>query len=448
MTLVARVEAVFAARGLEPGPLLVAVSGGADSMTLLDLLPNVPSLAGHPLIVAHVDHGIHPDSARIAAQVRTAAQERGLLFVSTTLALGAGASETMARRARLAWLRAAAREQEARWIVLAHHADDQHETTLMRFLRGSGPAGLGGMRVREGMLLRPLLGIRRATLRRYATARGLTWWDDPANTDPRHLRAWLRHVALPLLGDRLPDLPARLKQGRRQAADNRRAWSAALTSWPALSLRRARGQLSVDWSVLHQLPPALTLALTQALLRRAGGPAGPVRIRRALVALASSRSGTSADLGRGWRAELSFGRLTVVPQPRLAPGARPIAGDVTSPLESPVGQTTWGLWRVRWTTEPAPAVQPRDGHTAWFIPAALSLRAWRPGDRLAPLGGIGQRLAVRCFQEARVPRSTRLEWPMIEGEGELAWIPGVCRSDRFLPRPGEVAVRIDVDPPR
>jgi tRNA(Ile)-lysidine synthase len=110
-----------------------------------------------------------------------------------------------------------------------------------------------------------------------------------------------------------------------------------------------------------------------------------------------------------------------------------------------VGQTTWGSWRVRWTTEPAPTRQQRDGHTAWFIPAALSLRAWRPGDRLAPLGGTGQRLAVRCFQEARVSRSSRLQWPMIEGAGELAWIPGVCRSDRFLPRAGEVAVRIDVE---
>ncbi len=447
MTLLARVDAVLAARPLRPGPLLVAVSGGADSMTLLDLLTRAPSLADHPLIVAHIDHGIHPDSAVIARQVRDLAEKRGLRCVSVAFGLGPGSSETGARRARLTWLRAMAREEGARWIVLAHHADDQHETTLMRFLRGSGPAGLAGMRVREGMLLRPLLGIRRATLRRYAAARGLTWWEDPANTDLRHLRSWLRQVVLPLLGARLPELPAHLEQGRRQAADDRRAWNAALPSWPALSFSRARGQFSVDWVILHQLPQVLGMALTQALVRRAGGPAGPVRIRRALAALDSSLSGASADLGQGWRVELSFGRLTVVP-PRLSPAVRSIADAGTSPLESPVGQTTWGAWRVRWTTEPAPAIQPRDGHTAWFIPAALSLRAWRRGDRLAPLGGIGRRLAVRCFQEARVPRSFRLAWPMIEGEGELAWIPGVCRSDRFLPRAGEVAVRIDVDPPR
>ena len=448
MTLVARVDAVLAARPLGHGPLLVAVSGGADSMALLDLLTRLPCLSDHPLVVAHVDHGIHPDSARTAELVRAAAAERRLPFVSTALELGAGTSETAARRARLAWLRATAREQGARWVVLAHHADDQHETTLMRFLRGSGPAGLAGMRGHAGMLLRPLLGIRRATLRRYATARGLTWWEDPANADRRHLRSWLRHVALPLLGDRLPDLTARLEQGRRQAVADRRAWSAALASWPALSLRRVRGQLSIDWSALHQLPPALRLALIQALVRRAGGPAGPARIGRALMSFSQAQSGASADLGQGWRAERNFDRLTIVPPTLVAPRAAVGATEASTAIGTPVGQTTWGSWGVRWMTEPAPRVQPRDGHTAWFIPAALSLRAWRAGDRLPPLGGIGQRLAVRCFQEARVPRSFRLGWPMIEGAGELAWIPGICRSTRFLPRAGEVALRIDVDPPR
>lgn len=446
MTLVARVDAVLRARRLGPGPLLVAVSGGADSMALLDLLQRAPSLAECSLIVAHVDHGIHPASAEVAGQVRLAAHAADLPFLSTALRLGPDASETAARRARLGWLRAAAAEAGARWIVLAHHADDQHETTLMRFLRGSGPAGLSGMRTQEGMLLRPLLGISRSTLRRYATSRGLAWWDDPANTDPRHLRSWLRQVALPVLRDRLPDLPARLEQGRRQAAGDRRAWNAALRSWPGLALRDPQ-DFSVDWSVLREMPSPLALALVQALARSAGGPAGPVRIRRALQSLSSAQSGASADLGQGWRAELSFGRFTIMPPPRLAPPVLPSPGGAETAIHAGVGQTRWGGWRVRWTTEPAPLVQPRDGHTAWFITAALSLRAWRPGDRLAPLGGRGQRLAVRCFQEAKVPRSFRLAWPMIEGEGTLAWIPGVCRSDRLVPRAGEVALRIDVDPP-
>ena len=445
MTLVVRVEAVLAACRLGPGPLLIAVSGGADSMTLLDILPRLPSLADHRLIVAHVDHGIHPESALVADRVRTAAQERGLLCISTALALGPDTSETVARRARLTWLRTVAREQGARWIVLAHHADDQHETTLMRFLRGSGPAGLAGMRVRAGVLLRPLLGIRRATLRRYAAGRGLTWWEDPANTDRRHLRSWLRHAVLPLLEARLPDLSARLDQGRRQAASNRRAWAAALRAWPGLSFGPAQGGWSVDWGVLQQLPDSLALSLAQALVRRARGPAGRERIVHALASLAAAQSGASADLGRGWRFELAFGRLLVL-APRHSPSAPgSTAGAGVNTLDGAAGQTTWGRWDVRWVTETAPSVQPRDGHTAWFIPAALSLRAWRPGDRLAPLGGIGQRLAVRCFQEARVARSFRLDWPMIEGSGELAWIPGVCRSDRFLPRAGEVAVRIDVE---
>jgi len=449
MSLLQRFVRTLRMLDLPPGRALVAVSGGVDSVVLLDLLSRLPAPDRLDLLVAHLDHGIHPASGDIAARVAGLAESAGLPAVVGRLSLGASASESTARTARHAWLREVARREGARWIFLAHHADDQDETVLMRALKGSGPAGLAGMRPRHGPLVRPLLAVRRDTLRRYALARGLAWWEDPANADPRHLRSYLRRDTIPRLADRL-DLAAGLGSLRRHATLDRRAWRQLLTSWPELGWNREGGVHSLHLPALLALPPALRLALGQALVRRARGPAGAGRLERALAALAVAQSGATADLGAGWRLERSFDRLRL-----LRPGSSPSEAtgrpdDVATWRlgDESTGQADWGPWRLSWSTEPAPATQPRDGRTAWFIPGRLTIRPWRPGDRLAPLGGTGGRPAVRCFQDARVPLSEREGWPMLEGEGGLAWIPGVCRSTLLVPQPGEVALRIDVEPRR
>jgi len=439
MALLERFLAHLASLKLGRGRALIAVSGGVDSVVLLDLLCQSRDRHGLELVVAHADHGIHPDSAAVAAQVEALGRGAGLEVIVGRLSLAPGASETRARAARYRWLREARRQTRARWIFTAHQADDQHETVLMRFLRGSAPAGLAGMRARERGLVRPLLPFSRATLLRYARRRQLRWWSDPENINPRHLRSWIRTVLLPLLAERLPDLPEKLAEVRRHARRDRRGWDEALRHWPGLEFRADGRRPGVSWAALSRLPVPLAGALAEALVRAAGGPAGPARIGRALTALRHAPSGARADLGQGWRFELSFGRLCVVGPIRLPPPE-----GLT--LNSPEGQATWGPWRVTWSSEVAPARQPRDGRTAWFIPRTLALRAWRPGDRIAPLAGQGHRLAVRCFQDARVPRSERATWPMLEGEGGLAWIPGVCRSSLLLPAPGTPAVRVVVEP--
>jgi tRNA(Ile)-lysidine synthetase-like protein len=142
-------------------------------------------------------------------------------------------------------------------------------------------------------------------------------------------------------------------------------------------------------------------------------------------------------LGAGWRAELSFGRLRLVPPPASEPSRLELAG-----VE---GSGAWGGWRLRWRTEAAPERQAREGLTAWFSSQRLQVRAWAPGDRVYPLAGAGRRLVVRCFQDARVPRSRRAEWPVITGGDAVVWVPGVCRSDALLPSPGAEALRVDAE---
>ncbi|MDH5284186.1 MAG: tRNA lysidine(34) synthetase TilS [Gemmatimonadota bacterium] len=432
-----RFVAALEALGLPRASVLVAVSGGVDSVVLLDLLHETRDGHGLDLVVAHVDHGIRPDSGAVARHVENLARQFGLPFELVSLGLGPDASETRARTARYRALREIARRHGARYILTAHHLDDQRETVLMRFLNGSGPSGLAGMRRKTRDLARPLLSFSRRSLVAYARARGLEWAEDPSNLDPRHLRSWIRHEVMPRMKERLSSLERNLDRTRRQAGIQRRALHQLLRHWPELGYRDEAGRGSLSMVVLERFPTALQVTLVQTLLRAVGGPAGVTRLRRALRALAGGQSGLTADLGGQWRLERSFERLVVVPPP---------AGDEPAALliSGPAGSTTWDGWRITWQEGTAPATQPRVGDTAWFAPASLVVRPPKAGDRLVPLGGVGRRLAVRCFQDAQVARSERARWPVIESGGTVTWIPGVCRSARLCPAAGEPAIRVEV----
>ena len=207
----------LAALPLRSGIGLVAVSGGPDSLALLHLMVRCREAHGLRLVVAHADHGIHPDSARIAAAVGEAAGALGLPCEVGQLRLGPGAAEGAARTARYAWLFSTLDRLGAGVVLTAHHREDQVETVLMRFLSGSGPAGLAGMAEVRPRLVRPLLTAGRAELRRYLAELGVPAWDDPANVSAAHLRSWLRGSVIPLIGRQLPDLDRRILAVARQA---------------------------------------------------------------------------------------------------------------------------------------------------------------------------------------------------------------------------------------
>ncbi|EKP94685.1 tRNA lysidine(34) synthetase TilS [Thermaerobacter subterraneus] len=190
-------------RLLEAGQrVLVAVSGGRDSMVLLDVLDRLrPVLGLAALGVAHVDHGLRPDSAGDARWVEEQAAARGLPFLCRRVHIRPGrrSLEEGARLARYRALAAMARQFGAQRVALAHHAGDQAETVLMRLLAGAGVRGLAGMPWRRGPFVRPLLATEPALLAAYAAARGLGWRDDPSNQDLTFLRNRIRHRLLPLL---------------------------------------------------------------------------------------------------------------------------------------------------------------------------------------------------------------------------------------------------------
>jgi len=440
-SLPARVLAHIRAARLfrEPGEALVAVSGGADSVVLLHLLHGLAGGLGLKLVVAHADHGISSDSRTVGQSVSLLATKLGLPFETTELRLGPNATETDARRARYAWLRELQERRRAKYIVTAHHEDDQVETVILRALRGSAPSGLAGIRAKSrGGLVRPLLPFSRGALADYAQARGLPVHDDPANADPRHLRSWVRTTLLPLLQERLgPRLRRDLLAKGRHAARDARAWDQMLDLVPDLALDVQPNSFAVARAVLCGYDNALSVALLRAAARRVGLVLGPTRANR-IVELAERPSGRRLQLGGGWSAEVVFDRLRVSQ-----------AVDVDCALEriSPSGDrgsALFGEFEITWSPGPAPERIERATWTTWLDSAAWELRAPARGDSLVPLGGVGHRPLRRLLMEARVPRSVRMRYPVVSRGETILWVPGICRSAEGVPAPGTRAVRLDV----
>lgn len=431
-----RFAATLAGLALPPGIGLVAVSGGPDSLALLHLMVRCRAHHALRLMVAHVDHGIHPESGAVAQAVARVAAELGLELLSGELRLGPGTSEGAAREARYAWLFAALDRLGPGVLLTAHHRDDQVETVLMRALAGSGPAGLAGMAVRGPRLIRPLLGFSREEVRHYLAGLGITAWEDPANLSPVHLRSWLRLEVIPVLERRLPDLDARIVALARQAALDRRAWDRLLEILP-LEFEQGPDGISVASGSLRSYDSALAQALIAAAGRRAGVALGDRRSERVLSLVRAGRSGARLDLGAGWLAELDFGRLGI----RRHRTAQPWV----AVLSDPGGAVVAGPWRWRVVREPAPDRIPRSGWTTWLTPGAYQARPWQAGDRIRPVGGTGSRAVVRCMQDSRVARRDRPDWPVVLFLGNVVWVPGVCRSDDRIPGPGTEALRVDVE---
>jgi len=276
--------------------LVLAVSGGPDSMALLHGAARASPARGWRLAVAHLDHGLRPESADDAAFVTDAAAALRLPSELrrtdvAALARAEGRSiEDAGREARYRFLEEVAREGAL--IATAHTADDVAETVLMNLLRGSGLTGVRGIPPRRGRIIRPLLGERRAHLRALLDAAAIGYRLDPSNDDPAFLRNRIRGELLPILEDLRPGAVDRIGQFARHAADD----DALLREIAAAELaRRTTPDGELDW---HD-PPAP--ALGRRVLRLAIGEPAPSaeRLEALLDAAGGDRGGVSIELGAG-----------------------------------------------------------------------------------------------------------------------------------------------------
>ncbi len=249
-------------------PVLVAVSGGADSLALADAVAVEAARAGVPAGAVTVDHGLQAGSAQRARD--TAGLLRGLGLdpvLVVPVAVGArGGPEAAARTARYAALTRCGDAHGAR-IALGHTLDDQAETVLLGLGRGSGPRSVAGMVARRPPFWRPLLGVRRTTTRAACAAQGLPVWDDPWNTDPAYRRARLRAEVLPLLED---VLGGGVAPALARTADLLREDLDLLDDLAAGHLARLGGPDGLPAADLADLPPALRRRVLRGWLLAGG----------------------------------------------------------------------------------------------------------------------------------------------------------------------------------
>ena len=268
---VARVRAAVrvALADLTAGDLvLVAVSGGADSLALAAAAGWVAPKLGLRAGAIVVDHQLQAESATVASAAAHACRGQGLdpVVVESVSVGTAGGPEAAARTARYGAIDAVAERLDARAVLLGHTLDDQAETVLLRLARGSGARSLSAMAPLAGRYRRPLLGVRRADTRQVCEWHRLAPWDDPHNADPRFARVRVREAAIPVLeqalGPGVSEALARSAELLREDAD-------ALDEWAAKAA--ADG---LDLAALSAVPAAVRRRVLRAAAAEAGSPAG------------------------------------------------------------------------------------------------------------------------------------------------------------------------------
>lgn len=308
---------------LRPGVSVVAaLSGGPDSVALLDALLRAARKPGLRVVAAHLDHALRKDS-RADAQFceelcdRLKVPLRSGRSRPAPQALREGGLEEAARLARYSFLRRVAREENASAIMLGHTLDDQAETVLMRLVRGSGALGLSAMKAWDGELLRPLLETRRSAVMAHLSAHRLPYRRDPSNADVAFTRNRVRHELMPLLEEKFnPNIVEVLGRTARTLAEEH----SALREVAAQLLDRAAVSAvegaAFELSVLKAAPEGPGKTAIREALRRFGGlrSVSFVHIENLWGLVSQGRGGATLPLPGGRRAAVSRGRLILTGQ--------------------------------------------------------------------------------------------------------------------------------------
>lgn len=410
--------------------LVLAVSGGLDSMCLLHLVAGRRRGATE-VSVATFDHRSGPASQAAVAHVLESAAALAVP-VHVGAAARPAATEAEWREARWAFLRETAATHDA-VIVTAHTADDHLETVIMRILRGAGARGLAGLLAPSPGVARPLVAVSRQALEDYARETKLLWVEDPTNASRRFLRNRVRLDLLPALCRANPGFPEALLALSERAAAVRREVDRLSTRWEG---SREGATLSVDHKLLTQLGREERALVWQSILARHG----IVLDRRGLTRL----SQLDATAPTGFRLQLSGGmeamrlREEVVLQPFNRHSSPAVAIGAARPA-------VFGPWVFR-LGEPCGEEGRPEGDRPWetWVPAdaELVVREWTPGDRLAGGPDRMSRRVTRFLADVGVAGPERRGWPVVVAEGEIVWIPGVRRAHAAPARSGRPVRRL------
>jgi tRNA(Ile)-lysidine synthase len=435
-----------------PGDLVVtAVSGGPDSVCLLDCLGALTEEFGITLVVAHFDHGLRPhEDAAETAFVHRLADSLNLPFKTNPappeISPG-GSEEEKARTARYSFLEEVRRQTGARRIALGHTIDDQAETVLMRLLRGSGTSGLAAIPpVRGDAVIRPMIRVSRREVLAYLAERGLDSMLDSSNTGTRYLRNRIRSEVMPVLTNYQPRLVERLAN----TADILRADDECLDSI-ALAWIDEHGPAGLDaprigisrWKLLH---PALRMRVLRQLINRAGSLRRiDTRHLKAIERLAESPSPQGRlNLPGNLTARRSYDTLHITRKelPR---------NSFRHELEGPGTFILTDIgWKIDIKEQEAAGPPGENPNQADFdrdrLAFPLVLRSFRPGDRFIPLGMTGSKKVKDFFIDIKLPSTERATAPILTSGGRIVWLCGLRADERFkLTKNTRRRLRISID---
>jgi len=419
--------------------VVVAVSGGADSVALLDILSALINLR-LSLVVAHLNHGLRgTESDGDAAFVEELAARYRLPFELRRVDVKELSNqrklslEEAGRMARYEWFNTVARSCAARKIALGHHADDQAETFLLRLFRGSGTTGLSSMRLlTSGRYVRPLLLLTRAEILAYLERRGLSCRHDSSNDETVFLRNRIRHECLPYLRTFNPAISERLNNAAEILAADETVLETLIDQlFPRISESDSAGVVLDLKAVRAELPGVRFRLYRRALLLLRGDLAriATNHLKQVDQLVHSSRTQGQQSLPGGFTAMRCYDMLHFLPtgeaQGKEAweiviggpgsyalPDGRIISVRMTTPPES------WGsVPSFRSFFDPA------------TVPFPWTLRTFRPGDRFQPFGMTGTRKVKDFFIDRKIPLLLRRQIPLLFSGEDLIWVCGLRVSE-------------------
>ena len=452
--LLARVaETIHRYRMFEPGQHVgVAVSGGADSICLLHVLLELAPRWDLRLSVLHLNHGLRGEESRQDEQfVRDLAARLGLTIMvrAVDVAASPGNLEQVARDARLAFFREQLADGAMARIAVGHTRNDQAETVLFRFLRGSGGAGLAAIRPVAGGIVRPLLAADRAEVEQYLHQRGIAWREDSSNASPQFARNRIRHQLLPQLAREWnPAVGETLSRAADWALAEEQYWEAEIGRLATGHLMSRDGAVLVRVESLRDLPLAVARRLVRRALELTKGDLRGTNFGHiaAILKMASSVLGHGRVQAPGVEVTRSFDwlRFARFEANRVAAGGYRLAAPVPGTVLVPGTDTAISLELL----EKAETLDPREsvynietGCIDWrFLSGSLEIRNWRPGDQYQPSGSTGEEKIKTLFQKARIPRWERSYWPVVTDGSAIVWARRFGAAVRFAVVPGCKAV--------
>jgi tRNA(Ile)-lysidine synthase len=414
--------------------VIVALSGGADSCALLDLLANLP---GFPLnlVAVHLNHCLRRSESDDDEEFcRTLAERYGILFESRRLdvaALAAGQRQNLeecGRQARIDFLTELRSTYRANAVALGHHADDQAETFLMRLLRGSGMTGLAGMPcINNYGHIRPLLHVSRSEIIAYLNQRGLSWREDASNRDTAFLRNRVRHELLPLLEQYNPAIKERLVATSAILHEDNELLESLTAHEYEKMVQRESDSVAFDVTALQQLHSALLKRIIRHAVSDIVGTLRNLSSRHVSdveALLSDGAPNRTLDLPGNMAVHREYERLRFCCDKSKAETSDPIY------VHGPGRHALWDgmILDVSLVQQP---VQPDHARsdTGFFdlckIPFPWCIRRFTPGDRMLLPGITGSKKVKDIFIDLKVPRTVRSRIPLVFSNGELAWICGV-----------------------